>query len=249
MSTAVLGSGTFLDLFDPLKGKSEWGMDTLTRKGHIARSLAAAFIATLAQGQVYPPGSSNPYYLQTWDIDDNPNVATITLNYKGFVTGGTPKPLKERDFATVIGRTTADYSTEGTPAGVGRFYRQDVLWTLASPATVPGDYGISGKFLRDRYAVSAAMEFIYRSPQTTYRYFTVGETTSAKHHTIGFSYTIIIEKARILLSDGTTYEGRDQETYFDLTPTPIQKVVSFQAREVVGSPWWECTDVVRLELE
>lgn len=252
MSLSNLGSCTFLDSCVPLKGKTEWGMDTLTRKLVGARSLAEAFIATLAQGQTYPTGSTNPYYLQTWDADDNPNVCNLTLNYKGLVTGGTPTPLQETEIVTVIGKTTADYSTEGAtveaPGGLGRYYRKDLIWSMESPAG-PGDNGRSFKGFRDRYAVSAAMEFMYKAPQTIYRYIKVGRPVAASYNSIGFSYTMIIEKARITLSDGTTYEGRDQETFFDLTPVARAKVVSFQCKPIIGSPFWECSDCIRLEFE
>lgn len=248
MSVSNLGSCTFLDSCLPLKGKSEWGMDTLTRKLTGARSLAEAFIATLVQGQIYPPTSSAPYYLQTWDADDNPDVATLTLNYKGLVTGATPVPDQQTEIVSAVGRTTSDFSTEGTPVGIGRFYRQEVIAVLDTPATVPGDYGITGKFLKDHYAVSAAMEFTYKSPQTTYRYISVGRPVAAKYSSVGFNYTLIIEEARVVLSDGTIYEGRTQETNFDLTPIARNKVVDFQTRNVIGSPFWESTDVIRLEL-
>lgn len=248
MSTAVIGRGTFEDLYEPLKGKSEWGMDTLTRKLSGARSLAEAFIATLAQGQIYPPASSNPYYLQTWDCDDNPNVATITLNYKGLVTGGTPTPLQETEIVTVVGKTTKDYSTEGIVAGnaLGRFYRKDQIWSLTGEAV--GEVTNTAYGFRDRYALSAAMEFMYKAPQTTYRYIKVGRPVAASYSSIGFSYTLIIEKARITLSDGTIYQGRDQETFWELTPLPRNRVVDFQTKPIIGSPWWECIDVIRLEL-
>lgn len=248
MSLSNLGSCTFDDAYAPLKGKSEWGMDTLTRKLTGARSLAEAFITTLVQGQKYPATSSTPYYLQTWDADDNPDVATLTLNYKGLVTGATPIPLKESGTALVVGRTTKDYSTEGIVAGVplGRYYRKDQIWSLTNEAV--GEVTNTAFGFRDRYALSASMEFMYRAGQTVYRYISVGRPSRARYYSIGFSYSTEIEKARITLSDGTVYQGRSQETYFELAPSTQDKVIDFQAKEVVGSPWWECQDTIRREL-
>lgn len=251
MSTSVIGSGTFLDLYTPLKGKSEWGMDTLTRKGHIARVLAEAFIATLEQGDPYPAGNPFPYYLQTWDVDDNPNVATITLNYKGLAFGGTPIPRQESGTTLVLGKTTKDYSGEGidpdAPDGLGRFYRKDLIWSMDSPPG-PSDNGRAFKGYRDRYALSASMEFMYRAGQTVYRYISVGRPSRARFNNIGFSYDTEIEKARITLSDGMVYEGRAKEVFFELTPVARDRAVDFQTIEVVGTPFWETTDVVRREL-
>lgn len=249
MSLSNLGTCTFDDACVPLKGKSEWGMDTLTRKLTGARSLAEAFIATLVQGQIYPATSSTPYYLQTWDADDNPDVATLTLNYKGLVTGATPLPLQETEIVTVIGKTTADYSTEGVVGGnaQGRFYRKDQIWSLTGEAV--GEVTNTTYGFRSRYALSAAMEFQYKAPQTTYRYITVGRRFAASFSNVGFSYPLVIERARITLSDGTVYQGREQETYFDLTPVARNIVVDFQAKPIVGSPFWECSDTIRLELQ
>lgn len=239
MSTAILGSGTFQDLYAPAKGKSEWGMDTLTRRVCGARSLLNAYIATLEQGDFY-----EGYYLQTWEPDDGPVVAIVTLNYKGLITGGTPAPLIETEVVLAVGRTSNDYSNLND--GLGLMYRRDVYATAGE--TVPDNFGFSSYFYRDRYTVSAGMEFTYKAPQTRYRYITVGRPTAARYDEIGFEHEFVIEDARISLSDGTVYYGTNRQTTFSLTPVEVTRVMSFTSRPVVGTPWWECEDIIRLEL-
>lgn len=244
MSLANLGSCTFQDVYAPAKGKSEWGMDTLTRRLSGARSLLDAYIATLAQGQVY-----QGYYLQSWQPDEDPVVANITLEYKGLLTGGTPTPTQETEIVSAVGRTTKDYSTEGTVGlvNLGRLYANTLIASTGE-APAPGDFGTSVQFIKKRYALSAYMEFTYKSPQTIYRYISVGRPVAARFSSVGFDYTLIIEDARIVTSDGMIFSGRTQENFFDLTPVAENKVVSFMAKPVIGSPYWECQDIIKLEL-
>lgn len=254
MSVAILGSGTFQDLYAPVKGKSEWGLDTLTRRLSGARSLLEAFIATLAQGQIYPPTATaeSGYYLQTWEPDDDPNVATITLNYKGLVTGGTPLPKAITQIVSAVGQSERDYSTEGIIAGFtepqGRYYRTDLIWSLSAPSSGPSDPGLSFKGERQRYALSARMEFTYRAVQTTYLYVTIGRPFGPRYIFPDIAYPPIMERARIILNDGTILPRTNWEVFFGLTPTSIDKNISFEASPVTGSPFFECTDVAQRTL-
>lgn len=249
MSTGLLGSGTFLDRYAPVKGKSEWGMDTLTRRLSGARTLLETFISTLAQGDAYPAGSPNPYYLQTWESDDDPNVATITLNYKGLLAGGTPTPKAVSQIVPAVGQTEADYSTEGIVQGVplGREYRTDLIaGTGETPG--PGEYGTSIQFFRKRYALAARMEFTYRAVQTTYRYVTVGRPFGPSYVFPDIPYPAILERARIILNDGTVLPRTNWELFFGLTPAVIYKNISFICEPIIGSPWFECEDVAQQTL-
>lgn len=237
---ALLGNCGFLDVCLPVKGKSEWGMDTLARKMVGARSLAEAFIAALAQGQGY-----QGYYLQSWDVDDNPNVATVTLFYKGLLTGGTPLPKGSDEIVTAVGQTNADYSDEGDPVGTGRVYRQDFFWSIFVPAS-GATSSTSYKALKDRYAVSARMEFTYNSLQTTWRYISQGQLFGPIYILPSFNFVPIIERARITVSDGTVLPRTVYwETFLELTPTVSDRVISHRSEPVIGSPYFECEDVVR----
>ena len=87
---ALLG---FIEVHTPIAGKSEWGMDTLTRLLRGIQPNEAAFAAALAQGQTYV-SSGTTYYLQTWEPDNNPVHPGFTLQYKGLI-GGIPAPKAE----------------------------------------------------------------------------------------------------------------------------------------------------------
>lgn len=230
---------TFLDVFTPAKGKNEWGVDTLTRKMTGARSLLDAFLATLAQGQVHAG-----YFLQTWDSDEKPDVATVTLHYKG-LRNGTPAPIILSEVVSAVGQTSADYSDEGTPAGIGRLYRQDVYATAGETPGIPGSVGTSIEFFRNRYAVSATAEFTYSAVQTQYRYISIGKPNGPTYNVVDIPFSPAMDRVRIVLSDGTTYGGESMLATFDLVPETDERVISFRSSPIIGTPYWECEDVVR----
>lgn len=250
MSTAILGSGIFLDLYAPLKGKSEWGMDTLTRKLTGARSLAAAFIATLRQGDPYgaDANGNGAYFLQTWDADDDPVKATITLNYKGLQPGGTPVTKATTQIVSSVGQTEADFSTEGEVGGFpqGRLYRHDLVWSVTSSDTL-SDFGTTVKGFRDRYALSARFDFTYRAVQTTYLYITLGRPAAPRYTAPDIPHASVVERGRITLNDGTILP-KVRAAGFNLVPVIIDENISFEAVPVIGSPFFECTDVARRTL-
>lgn len=241
MSVAVLGNVAFQDICVPLKGKSEWGMDTLTRKMSGARSLAEAFNATLFQGQYY-----NFYFLQTWDWDENPNVATVTLNYKGLLTGGTPLPDAQTEVVSAVGTSSKTFTDEND--GLGRFYRKDLIASTGEEPPI-GSFGTSVEFTRSRYALSATMEFTYKTTETRYRYINVGEPYRAQYSATRGGETPYIERARITTSDGGVLPRTPWETFFELTPVESTKLVSFSHKQVIGTPYWEAEDVLRKILE
>lgn len=244
MSLALLGDCTFENACDPVKGKTEWGVDTLARKMMGARSLLSAFIATLAQGQVY-----QGYFLQSWESDDNPDVATITLNYKGLLTGGTPTPKAITDIVSAVGQVTKDFSTEVDTNGIqGRLYRKDLLWSVSQPLLDTNIFGVVGKGFRDRYAQFARMDFTYEACQTTYRYIHIGKPNGPRYAFPDIEFGPTIDRARITLNDGTVLPRENWETFFELFPTTLDRLVSFQSEPIVGSPFYECMDVVRRTL-
>lgn len=226
-------------------------MDALTRKLTGARSLAAAFIATLAQGQLYgaDANGNGAYFLQTWDADDDPVKATITLNYKGLVTGGTPVPKATTQIVSAVGQTEADFQNEGEVAGVpqGRLYRHDLLWSVTSPSLPDDILGTSIKGFRDRYALSARFDFTYRAVQTTYLYITIGRPAAPRYTAPDIPYASVVERGRITLNDGTVLP-KVRAAGFNLVPVIIDENISFEAVPVIGSPFFECTDVARRTL-
>lgn len=242
MSLALLGNCGFEEAAIPLKGKSEWGLDTLTRKMKGARSLAKAFIATLAQGQAF-----EGYNLQTWEADDDPQVAIITLNYKGLQTGGTPAPDVRRQVVSAAGQTSKDFSGEND--GKGRIYKKVPIWAYHYAAPEPGTGAFADMVVgqRDVYTTGATMEFNYKAMEAEFRYVTIGDLAIPQHSTVETAFTPFPITARIVTSDGAKY-GLERMASLELTPVTIDRVVAFESRHVIGTPFYECTDVVRREL-
>ena len=85
------GTAEFDDISLPAAGKSEFGMDTLTRKTSGERSLLPAYLASLAQGQVFEFNGVD-FFLQSWDPNDATPWASVALYYKGLVAG-VPAPV------------------------------------------------------------------------------------------------------------------------------------------------------------
>jgi hypothetical protein len=231
----ITGNAAFDDICLPLKGKNEWGTDTLVRKVKGARSLAAAYIAALAQGQ-----SHSGYYLQTWEPDDDPVWATITLHYKGLLSG-IPDPIISNDMVRASGTTSANYSTEN--GGRGRVYRKEVTYK-----PYPQQNVIDAE--KDIYATGASMDFTYETGETIYRYITDGQPDEAAHDTLGFVPVTRIIRARATTSDGTSY-GLSMPLAIgpSLSPGPATRVVGFSTQPIIGTPYFECQDIVRIELE
>lgn len=243
MSVALLGRTGFEDMFAPAKGKSEWGMDTLTRKMCGARSGLDTFIAGLTQGDIY-----QGYFLQTWDINDDADVAIVTLEYKGLITGGTPKPDIQNNIVSAVGRASKSYLDQNS--GLGITLRSIVLWKFqyAAPETI-GDLDVHVG-TRIVYTQSATLEYTYHATESRYRYISVGNLGGPRYTSSASSYTPTIERARYTTSDGMTY-GRDNASVvaaLGISPRLTEKVVSSISRPVIGSPYYECEDIVRREL-
>lgn len=123
MSTTItyVGNGAFQDLFEPVAGKSEWGMDTLTRVMSGSQPLLLAFMASLAQGQRYFYNGNN-YYLQAWECDNNQVFPKVTMLHKGlndgipapFVTGGTTEQTQSATTSSAISITYFDFATQAS---------------------------------------------------------------------------------------------------------------------------------------
>lgn len=235
----ITGNAAFDDICRPLKGKNEWGLDTLVRKVKGDRALARAYIATLAQGASFVLAGST-YYLQTWDPDDDPVWATITLSYKGLLSGALPAPIIINDVIHASGTTSANFSTEN--GGRGRVYRKEVTYK-----PFPQQNVIDAE--KDIYATGATMDFTYETGETTYRYISNGQPSGPSHNTLGFVHTAMLLRARATTSDGTTYGvNMPIEIGPDLLPTAAARAISFSSQPVFGTPYFECQDIVRLEM-
>lgn len=237
MSQALLGDVTFRDRHVPAVGKSEFGMDTLTRimEGHA--SLLVAFLASLHQGDTYLIGETI-FYLQSWEPDNSTPVASVMLNYKGLRDGGTPVPDVQTDIVSAVGRITKSYLDEND--GLGITLRNTKVYALVNPEA-------ETFFLRPVYTVSASAEFEYKAVETRYRYIKEGQPSEPENTTVQSSFVPTVEKIRIQTSDGMTY-GRERILSLDMVPVAHEKIVSWSCKNVIGSPYFECEEVVRKEL-
>lgn len=230
----ITGNAAFDDICLPAKGKNEWGVDTLTRKMRGSRALLAAFLATLAQGASY-----SGYYLQTWEPDDNPVFATVTLNYKGLL-GGIPNAIIINDVVQAGGTTSVEFTSEN--GGRGRVYRKEVTYK-----PFPQQNVIDAE--KDIYATGASMDFTYETGETIYRYIANGQPSGPSHSTLGFSFTPVLRRARASTSDGTSY-GLNMPFAIGpaLLPTASTRAVAFSSQPIIGTPYFECQDTVRAEM-
>lgn len=243
----ALGRTTFEDSFIPVPNKNEFGMDTLSRRVEGYAGGLVDYIRSLRQGQTYE-FDGILFYLQTWNPGNSTPVASVDLHYKGLTPGGTPEVDVQRRFVSAIGRTSQDYSDEGTPLGVGRLYGTGVFASIGENIPIEGTIGTSIAWSKKFYALSAFMEFEYIAVEAVFRYIAVGEPVAARHSSVGVNYTLVVNDARIVTSPEGTVFGRDMEGFFDLQPSAKNRVVSFESKNVKGSPYWECQDTVMLEL-
>lgn len=248
MSLGTLGDVTFRDKHPAVPGKSEFGMDTLVRHvegfvGEDGENLQA-FIESLNQGDTYEFGNV-PFYLQTWTPDDETPVCTVTLNYKGLTPGGTPETDKQREFVTAKGVVSKSFSELNLGKGIPYTTRAVYRSFYEMPTGGQDDLVVGHQSV---YTVSARMEFTYIAPQVTFRYISEGEPVAARHDSVGFDYTLIIDDGAVIVTGDGAILGRDFAQFFGLSPVPVNRVISFSAKNVIGSPFWECQDVLRLEL-
>jgi hypothetical protein len=232
------GNAEFDDMAVPAKGKNEWGVDTLIRRMRGARSLLPAFIASLAQGQSY-----QDYFLQTWEIDDDPVFATVTLGYKGLLNG-TPVPKNETRIMQASGSASISFVTEN--AGLGRIYKQQTLY--AEPLfddPIGQTVGITQK--RNIYTVGAQIEFIYDAVESVYSYVRTGRPAAPRYNVVNSLFVPQVIEARGITADGSNF-GKNDGLFTAFNLQIIQRAIGFNVAEITGTPFFECQDVVRKEL-
>lgn len=218
MSVTIIGDGSFRDIDTPAKSKNEWGIDVLTRRMQGAASLLTSFISGLAQAQTY-----QSFYLQTWSDDRHPVKPTVTLVYKGLING-IPQPLKFNDIVPATGSTSANFADENGGAGY--------------------QYGIDSDG-NPLYALSAVREFAYYCPQTLWRYIAQGQPNGPQYGSLGFIRSAELIKSRIVTSDGAVFGGNAPAGLVSaLAVEPETVTIGFRSEPVVGTPYFECEDLV-----
>lgn len=242
MSLSLLGRCGFEDSMIPVKGKSEWGMDTLTRKLKGHRSLLPDYVAALKQGDRF-----QDYYLQTWEPDDETVIATLTMVYKGFQPGGTPEPVPQTEIMPAVGSISKSYALENS--GLGRAYRRQGIYKIelgqyASP-------GEAGEIIADKpiFATGVTMEFTYDAIQTVWRYIRTGKPERPRFYAVEWPRVPTVKRARYTTSDGSVFGiNAPASITADLSPQVLNRVISSVGVPVFGTPYYECQDVVRREL-
>jgi hypothetical protein len=241
MSLALLGNCGFADAFEPAKSKNEWGIDVLTRKMIGARALLDAFLITLKQGRVF-----QGYFLQTWEPDENPQVCTVTLTYKGLLTGGTPVPTIQTQITAASGSASVSFATENQ--GIGRAYQTIPLYTQPTQFDNNGQVQTSEVIARRNvYTTGANVEFTYDAVQTVYRYITRGRPAAPRYSVVDSEFIPTVKAARGITADGTSF-GKEQGIFLTFQIVVLENVIGFNSSPVIGSPFYECEDVVRKEL-
>lgn len=244
MAVTGLGRIGFEDVSIPAFGKSEFGMDTLSRTMQGHSELLLDFLASLHQGDTYSIGD-NLFYLQSWEPDKATPVSTVTLNYKGLSQGGTPQPDVQTEIVSAVGRISKSYLDQNGGLGITLRNREGGSIGVVNP--VSGLVERQLVLLSPVYTTSATSEFLYHAVETRYRYIKEGQPSEPENTEVQSSYIPEIEEIQISTNDGMTY-GRERILSLDMEPVLHERVVSWSSRHVIGSPFWECEDVVRKEL-
>lgn len=244
MAVTGLGRIGFEDVSIPAFGKSEFGMDTLVRTMQGHSELLLDFLASLHQGDTHAIGD-NFFYLQSWEPDKATPVSTVTLNYKGLSQGGTPTPDISTEVVSTMGRMQRSYL--GFNGGLGITVRNREGGSIGVVNPVSGAVERQLVLTSPVYTVSATLEFTYHAVESRYRYVTTGRPSGPRYTEVESDYVPAPEEMRITTSDGATY-GRGQLLAFNMTPELHTRVVAWTNRSVIGSPYFEVEEVVRLEL-
>lgn len=219
MSTTItyVGDGTFLDFYEPVSGKSEWGMDTLTRTMKGSQPNLKAFVQGLAQGQTYT-FNFNTYYLQSWECDNEQVFPGVTLLYKGLF-GGIPAPF-------VTGRTIEGSSSQTTSSPVSITYF---------------DFKTQGSISAD---VMGTAQRRYISRESNYKYITNSRPSTFTYGSLDVPFAIQYIESIITTDAGVSFaSGAPAALATALAPSAYLQVTT-QTVPVFGSVYFENEDAV-----
>ena len=218
MPTVIFeGDGSFDDRYEPVSGKSEWGMDTLTRGMSGAQTGLVTFIQGLAQGQTYS-WNGNTYYLQSWEPDNDPVFPTVTLFYKG-LNDGIPDPF-------VSGREMEQTSSATTNAPVSITFF---------------DYESQTDVTRE---VMGTRTTRYRTREATYRYIKSGRPTAPTYTTLDTAMTPIVLQSVITTDAGVSFASNAPAALATALTPSVYTETATNCVPVFGTPFFECEDNV-----
>lgn len=211
------GDGSFLDLFEPVSGKSEWGMDTLTRVMAGAQENLVAFVETLAQGATHS-FNGNTYYLQSWEPVNEQVFPKITLLYKGLIDG-IPEPF-------VSGRTVEQSSSQTTDTAVSITYF---------------DFKAQGSVTKD---VMGTANRRYLTRESTYKYITSSRPTSPTYVSLDVPMDVIYLESIITTDAGVNFASNAPAALATALAPAITTATTTQTMPVFGTIYFENEDVV-----
>ena len=93
MAITYIGATAFVQQNQPQYSKNEFGIDTMVLRFRGPATGLTTYLKTLKQGAQY-----SGFYLQTWTTDEAPVFVTVTLSYKGLISG-VPEPMQVDDAA------------------------------------------------------------------------------------------------------------------------------------------------------
>lgn len=211
------GDGSFQDKYEPVPGKSEWGMDTLKRGMQGSQPNLKLFVAGLSQGQVFV-FNFNTYYLQTWECDDEQVFPTVTILYKGLVAG-IPAPF-------VTGRTVEQSSSATTNTAISTTY-----FDFTSQSSVTKN-------------LVGTRNTRYLTREATWKYITVGRPSSPTYNTLDVAYTPEVIESIITTDGGVSWNSNAPSGLATALAPSINVVSTTNTSPVVGSPYFENEDNV-----
>ncbi len=222
MALIYVGNSDFDDVCAPVAGKSEWGIDTLTRTLKGARYKLADFIATLAQGQSY----AGNYFLQTWEPDDtDPVWGSVKLQYKGLLGGTIPDPVIENAIVEATGNSSHLFDPPYDWAGGDEDKK-------AISAVMDFSY----------YCGQTQYRYITDGQNSLGTYGSLG---------FGFETLIKKTRITVqTVNAGDIVFGGNAPVGIVSALTPVLSIgnINFQSHPVFGTNYFECEDTVRAEL-
>lgn len=217
-----IGDASYQEIAKPAIGKTDWGLDTLTRNVAGRRDELQTFVGSLVQGAAAPA----PYAifkLQTWDVDESdPIWGRVQLNYKG-VQGGTLPP--DKPYNEII-------ETSGTSSH---------HWDP------PYDYGgeffaVSAVLDFTYYAGQTTWRYVRTSDPGASIHTALATT---------FLYSVKRSRITVSNEDGsTTVFGSSAPVGIvsAVTPALVVGAVGYRSSPILGTGFFELEDVVRAEL-
>ncbi len=212
-----VGDGTFQDLYQPVSGKSEWGMDTLTRTMTGSQPNLQAYVQSLAQGQTFV-FNFNTYYLQSWECDNDQVFPKVTLLYKGLF-GGIPNPF-------VSGRTIEGCSslTTSSPVSISYF-----------------DFKSQGSVTKD---VMGTRTSRYIARESSYKYITTSRPSAPTYTTLDVAFSIQYIQSEITTDAGVTFATNAPAALATALAASAYTLTITQTVPVFGTAFFENEDVV-----